>query len=131
MRLSMIWSRLRLVVFGKGSRCSGDRKASNWLVGALSGVGVLQSGGAGLQQGLEVGDDLRPAAGDRRDEFRGFALYGVGDGALARPSTGFLHGRCSSTTLWSRATMTNDPATSPTATVAPAGPLQATPPSRS
>src|SRR6185312_15051482 len=29
---------------------------------------------------LEVGEDLRPAAGDRDDEFRGVALDGVGDG---------------------------------------------------
>src|SRR3982074_301677 len=69
-------------------------------VGALNGVSaaavgiarrvrVLQSGGTGLQQGLQVGDDLRPAAGHRRDEFRGFALDGVGDGELDRRSTGF------------------------------------------
>src|ERR1700694_1762583 len=73
-------------------------------VGALNGVSaagsrplplisrrvrVLQNDGACLQQGLEVGDDLRPAAGHRRDEFRGFALDGVGDGELDRRSTGF------------------------------------------
>src|SRR5437867_9883078 len=58
-------------------------------VGALIGVGVLQNGGAGLQQGLQVGDDLRPAAGHRLDEFRGFALDGVGDGEPDRRSTGF------------------------------------------
>src|SRR6202790_770446 len=50
---------------------------------------VVQNAGAALQQGLQVGDDLRPAAGDRRDEFRGFALDGVGDGELDRRSTGF------------------------------------------
>ena len=41
-------------------------------------VGFLENDGAGLQQGLQVGDDLRPAAGHRRDEFRGFALDIVG-----------------------------------------------------
>ena len=50
---------------------------------------VLQNDGAGLQQGLQVGDDLRPAAGHRRDEFRRIALDGVGDGELDRRSTGF------------------------------------------
>ena len=58
-------------------------------MGAFNRVGVLQNDGAGLQQGLEVGDNLRPAAGHRRDEFRGFALDGVGDGELDRRSTGF------------------------------------------
>src|SRR3981081_2140347 len=68
-------------------------------VGALNGVSaaavgiarrvrVLQSSGAGLQQGLQVGDDLRPAAGHRRDEFPGCALDGVGDGELDRRSPG-------------------------------------------
>src|SRR5689334_10663190 len=52
-------------------------------------VRVLQNGGAGLQQGLQVGDDLRPAAGHRCDEFRGFALDGVGDGELDHRATGF------------------------------------------
>jgi hypothetical protein len=62
-------------------------------VGALAGVWVLQDDGAGLQQGLEVGDDLRPAAGHRRDEFRRVALDGVGDGELDRRATGFQFDR--------------------------------------
>src|SRR4029077_7376411 len=69
-------------------------------VGPLNGVSagdsrwirVLQNGGAGLQQGLQVGDDLRPAAGYRLDEFRGCALDRVGDGEFDRRSAGFqLH----------------------------------------
>src|ERR1700732_5349162 len=71
------------------SRTSRPECWSGALVGALNGVWVLQNGGAGLQQGLQVGDDLRPAAGHRRDEFRGFALDGVGDGECDRRSTGF------------------------------------------
>jgi len=58
-------------------------------VGIARGAWVLQSDRAGLQQGLQVGDDLWPAAGHRLDEFRGFVLDGVGDGELDRGSTGF------------------------------------------
>src|SRR5215470_9318438 len=61
-------------------------------VGALNGVSagrVLQNGGAGLQQGLQVRDDLRPAAGHRLDQFRGFALDGMAYGELDRRSNGF------------------------------------------
>jgi hypothetical protein len=47
-------------------------------------LGVLQNDGAGLQQGLQVGDHHRPGDGYRRDEFRGVALDGVGDGELDR-----------------------------------------------
>ena len=57
-------------------------------VGALNRIGVVQNGRAGLQQGLQVGDDLRPAPGHRFDEFRGFALDGVADGKLDRRSAG-------------------------------------------
>src|ERR1700687_23428 len=52
-------------------------------------VRVLQDRGAGLKQGLQVGDDLRPAAGHRADELRAFSLDGVGDVELDRRSTGF------------------------------------------
>src|SRR5919109_5692528 len=56
---------------------------------SLSGVSFLQSDGTCLQQGLQVGDDLRPAAGYRINQFRGFALDSVGDGELDRRSSGF------------------------------------------
>ena len=44
------------------------------------GVSVGQRDGAGFQDGLQVRDDLGPAAGHRDDELRGIALDGVGDG---------------------------------------------------
>src|SRR5262252_2991145 len=59
------------------------------LAGDSGWIRVLQNCRASLQQGLQVGDDLRPATGHRLDEFRGFALDGVGDGKLDRRSTGF------------------------------------------
>src|SRR2546429_3290176 len=52
-----------------------------------------QNGGAGLQQGLQVGDDLRPGAGHRHDEIRGFALDGVGDGERSEEHTSELQSR--------------------------------------
>ena len=57
--------------FARKNRRVGERDQPSLLsgVGALNGVGVLQSGSAGLQQGLEVGQDLRPAARHRLDEF--------------------------------------------------------------
>jgi hypothetical protein len=51
-------------------------------------VRVLQNCGARFQQGLQVGNDLRPAARDRFDQFRGIALNGVSDGKLDRRATG-------------------------------------------
>jgi hypothetical protein len=50
-------------------------------------IRVLQNDGAGLQQGLQVANDLRPPAGNRNDEIRGFALDGVSDRKLDRRAT--------------------------------------------
>lgn len=60
---------------------------------SLNRVGILQRDGAALQQGLEVGDDLRPPTGHRCDEFRGITLDHVSDGEFDRCATGLnLHG---------------------------------------
>jgi hypothetical protein len=67
-----------------GSRLPGAR--------TLARVGLEQRDRPRLQQRLQVGEDLRPAARHRRDQLRGLALDRVGDGEPDRACGGLqLH----------------------------------------
>src|SRR5690348_9618184 len=81
--LTGAYSRVRCAP-GSSGRITVSDVISVLLSGQVGEVWVLEHDRTGLEQGLQVGQDLGPAAGDGRNQFGRIAFDRMGDGELDR-----------------------------------------------